>query len=105
MKYNLTAIMHRAWELRREKGYTMMTALRLAWREAKGEKGYTFKLENARALITAYLTRLIRNVQDIHDQHKVEILRAALLLPCDELGLAVTDGKTVGVCKYAMRNA
>ena len=105
MKYNLTAIMRRAWELRKAHGYTMMTALRLAWREAKGEKGYTFKLDNARALITAYLMRLIRNVQDIHDQHKVEILRAALLLPCDELGLAVTDGKTVGVCKYAMRNA
>ena len=105
MKYNLTAIMRRAWELRKAHGYTMMTALRLAWREAKGEKGYTFKLDNARALITAYLMRLIRNVQDIHDQHKVEILRTALLLPCDELGLAVTDGKTVGVCKYAMRNA
>lgn len=98
-------IMLRAWELRKAKGYTMATALRLAWREARGEKGYTFKLENARALITAYLVKLIRNVQDIHDQHKVEILRAALLLPCDELGLAVTDGKTVGVCKYAMRNA
>ena len=98
-------IMLRAWELRRAKGYTMATALRLAWREARGEKGYTFRLENARALITAYLVKLIRNVQDIHDQHKVEILRAALLLPVDALGIAVTDGKTVGVCKYAMRNA
>lgn len=105
MKYNLTDIMRRAWELRKSHGYTMMTALRLAWREAKGEKGYTFKLDNARAMITAYLMKLIRNVQDIHDQHKVEILKAALLLPCDELGLAVTDGKTVGVCKYAVRNA
>lgn len=81
------------------------TALRLAWAEAKGIKAYTFKLDNARALITAYLTRLIRAVKDIHDQHKVDILRAALLLPCDELGVAVADGKTVGVCKYAMRNA
>lgn len=98
-------IMLRAWELRRSKGYTMSTALRLAWREARGEKGYTFKLENARAMITAYLVKLIRNVQDIHDQHKVEILRAALLLPVDALGVAVTDGKTVGVCKYAVRNA
>lgn len=98
-------IMLRAWELRRSKGYTMSTALRLAWREARGDKGYTFKLENARAMITAYLVKLIRNVQDIHDQHKVEILRAALLLPVDALGVAVTDGKTVGVCKYAVRNA
>lgn len=102
---NLKHIMLRAWELRKAKGYTMATALRLAWREARGEKGYTFKLESARALITAYLVKLIRSVQDIHDQHKVEILRAALLLPVDALGVAVTDGKTVGVCKYAMRNA
>lgn len=102
---NLKHIMHRAWEIRKAKGYTMSTALRLAWREARGEKGYAFRLDNARALITAYLVRLIRNVQDIHDQHKVEILRAALLLPCDAVGIAVADGKTVGVCKYAMRNA
>lgn len=98
-------IMLRAWELRRSKGYTMSTALRLAWREARGEKGYAFRLENARALITAYLVKLIRNVQDIHDVHKVVILRAALLLPVDAAGMAVADGKTVGVCKYAMRNA
>lgn len=105
MKYNLTTIMRRAWELRREKGHTMMTALRLAWAEAKGEKAYTFKLDNARALITAYLVKLLGRIADIHDQHKVEILRDALLLPCDAVGVAVTDGKTVGVCKYAMRNA
>ena len=105
MKYNLTGIMRRAWALRREKGYTMTTALRLAWMEAKGTKGYTFKLENARAQITAYLVKLMGRITDIHDQHKVEILRAALLLPVDAMGLAVTDGKTVGVCKYAVRNA
>ena len=103
--YNLATIMRRAWELRREKGFTLATALRQAWREAKGEKCYTFKLENARALITAYLVKLIKAVEDIHDLHKVEILRATLLLPCDADGIAVTDGKTVGVCKYAMRNA
>jgi len=32
-------------------------------------------------------------------------MATALLLPVDALGVAVTDGKTVGVCKYAMRNA
>lgn len=105
MHYNMTDIMRRAWFLRRSKGYTMMTALRLAWAEAKGCKAYTFRLDNARALITAYLVKLLGRIADIHDQHKVEILRAALLLPCDSLGIAVTDGKTVGVCKYAMRNA
>lgn len=102
---NLKNIMRRAWELRKAKGYTMATALRLAWREARGEKGYTFRLDNARALISAYLVKLIRNVQNIHDQHKIGILRAALMLPVDAMGMAVTDGKTVGVCKYAMRNA
>lgn len=105
MKYNLVSIMRRAWELRREKGYTMPTALRLAWMEAKGTKGYAFKLENARAQITTYLVQLMGRITDIHDQHKVEILRAALLLPVDAMGFAVADGKTVGVCKYACRNA
>ena len=105
MKYNLVAIMHRAWELRKVKGYTMTTALRLAWKEAKGEKGYTFNLKNARALISSYLVKLVEAVQDIHDQHKLDILKAALLLPVDALGVAVMEGKTVGLCKYACRNA
>lgn len=105
MKYSLTAIMRCAWALRREKGYTMSTALRLAWREAKGTKGYTFKLDSVRAQITAYLVQLMGKVEDIHDQHKVNILRDALLLPVDAMGLAVADGKTVGLCKYAVRNA
>lgn len=103
--YNLQKIMRRAWELRREKGFTMMTALRLAWAEAKGEKVYTFRLENARAQISAYLVKLVREIRDIHDQHKLEILKAALLLPMDAVGMVVTDGKTVGLCKYACRNA
>ncbi len=105
MKYNLTAIMRSAWALRREKGYTMATALRLAWMEAKGTKGYAFRLENVRAQISAYLVKLLGQIVDIHDCHKVEILRAALLLPVDSLGVSVADGKTVGLCKYAVRNA
>ena len=105
MKYNMLQIMHRAWELRKEKGYTMSTALRLSWAEAKGEKAYAFKLENARAMITAYLMKLVKTINDVHDQHKLEALRAALLLPCDAAGIVVADGKTVGLCKYAVRNA
>lgn len=101
--YNLTKIMHRAWELRKAKGYTMTTALRLAWAEAKGSKAYTFQLENHRASITAYLLKLV--ITDIHQQHKYDILRAALLAPVDALGIAVMEGKTVGLCKYAVRNA
>ena len=103
--YNLRTIMSRAWELRKAHGYTFRTSLRLAWAEAKGRKVYAFNLDNARAMITSYLCRLIRAVKDIHDQHKVDILRASLELPCDERGVAVADGKTVGLCKYAVRNA
>lgn len=105
MKHNLAQIMRRAWVLRKEKGYTMTTALRLAWAEAKGEKAYTFNMENARAQITAYLVKLAGAIRDIHDQHKYEIIRAALLFPCDAEGIAVLEGKTVGLCKYAVRNA
>lgn len=105
MRFNLVQIMRKAWELRKDRGYTMTTALRIAWAEAKGEKVYTFRLENARAQISAYLVKLVKAVKDIHDMHKIEILRAALLLPVDAVGVAVTDGKTVGLCKYAVRNA
>lgn len=105
MKFNLATIMRRAWELRRAHGYTMMTALRIAWAEAKGERVYTFNLENARACITAYLLKLAQAIHDEHDAHKYDILRAALLTPCDAAGIAVMCGKSVGLCKYAVRNA
>ena len=106
MKYNLATIMRRAWALRRAKGYTLSTALKLAWGEANGVKLYTFNVESERAGITAYIVKAMRaGLTDIHEQHKVEHLRAALLAPCDRLGVAVLDGKTVGLCKYALRNA
>ena len=106
MKFNLVSIMRRAWELRKVKGYTLRTALKLAWAEAKGCKFYAFNLENSRASISSYLVKLIRaGFSDIHDLHKHDALRAALLLPCDALGVAVMDGKTCGLCKYAVINA
>lgn len=105
MRFNLATIMRRAWDLRREKGFSMMTALRIAWAEAKGEKVYTFNLDNARACITAYLLKLADAIHDEHDVHKYDILRAALLIPCDAAGIAVMGGKCVGLCKYAVRNA
>ena len=106
MKYNLATIMCRAWALRRAKGYTLSTALKLAWGEAKGVKLYTFNVESERAGITAYIVKTMRaGLSDIHEQHKVEHLKAALLAACDRLGVAVLDGKTVGLCKYALRNA
>jgi len=50
--------------------------------------------------------QLIRSgAADIHDEHKAEIIRAALLRTVDAAGLTVHDGKTVGILKYAVRNA
>lgn len=109
MKYNLQQIMRRAWTLRKERSLTLCTALKLAWAEAKGEKVYTFNLEAERAAITAYIVKLGRAIRsgldDIHALHKLDILRAALLKSIDALGVAVMDGKSVGLCKYAIRNA
>jgi len=103
--FNLSTIMRRAWELRKAYRHTMTTALRLAWAEAKGQKGYTFQLENHRASITAYLMKLVKAITDEHQQHKYDILRAALLIPVDALGIAVMEGKAIGLCKCAVRNA
>ena len=109
MRYNLKQIMSRAWALRRERSLTLCTALKIAWAEAKGEKVYTFNLDAERAAITAYIVKLGKQLRagldDIHAQHKYDILRAALLKSIDALGIAVMDGKSVGLCKYAIRNA
>lgn len=109
MKYNLKQIMRRAWALRRERSLTLCTALKIAWAEAKGEKVYTFNLDAERAAITAYIVKLGKQLRagldDIHALHKYNILSAALLKGCDALGIAVMDGKSVGLCKYAIRNA
>lgn len=109
MKYNLKQIMRRAWALRRERPLTLCTALKIAWAEAKGEKVYTFALEAERAAISAYVVKLGRQLRsgldDIHALHKFDCLCAALLKGIDALGIAVMDGKSVGLCKYAIRNA
>ena len=111
MKINLSNLMRDAWRRYKEEGnhHTFATCLKLAWMAAKGGKGYCFHLEAERAAITAYLLILIRLIReglaDIHDEHKAEIIRAALLRSVDRNGIAVLDGKTVGICKYAIRNA
>ena len=43
-KYNMSNILRRAWEIRRERNATMSTALKLEWGEAKGVKLYTTHL-------------------------------------------------------------
>ena len=106
MKYNLATIMRRAWALRRAKGYTLSTALKLAWGEAKGVKLYTFNVESERAGITAYIVKAMRaGLDDIHEQHKVEHLKAALMAGCDRQGVAVLGAKAGGLGKGGLRNA
>lgn len=109
MKYNLRQIMSRAWMLRQERSLTLCTALKIAWAEAKGQKVYTINLEAERAAISAYLAKLAKLIReglaDIHALHKFDCIRAALMKSVDALGVAVMDGKSVGLCKYAIRNA
>ncbi len=110
-KINLRALMLEAWQRFKAEGneYTFATCLKLAWCTAKGYKGYTFHLDPERAAITAYLLKLVKRIKeglaDIHEQHKAEIIRAALLRSEDRNGVSVHDGKTVGILKYAIRNA
>ena len=109
-KYNMSAILTRAWEIRRERNATMSTAMKLAWGEAKGVKLYTtHAVEQERAAITAYILKLGKLLKagegDEHDVHKYDILRAALLVKVDANGITVHDGKTIGLIKYAIRNA
>lgn len=103
--FDLSKIMKREWEIKRTSRQTFATCLKLAWAAAKGLKVYTFDMENARAGISAYLAKLVKTDRDEHGEHKLAILRVALLAKVDRIGVAVLDGKTVGLCKYAVRNA
>lgn len=106
MKFNLKNIMVKAWDMKRNSNRTFATCLKLAWAEAKGEKKYTVNIETARAGISAYLVKLIdKQDKDEHEIHKLEILKNALLAKLDKMGIAVLDGKTVGLVKYAVKNA
>ena len=106
-------IMTRAWVLRRENPeMTMSIALRLAWCEYKNglKKAYAYHMDGyRRTMIESYVCVLgcaIVNgeVDDVHQIHKYNILGQALQLSVKD-GVLVTDGKTVGLLKYAVRNA
>ena len=70
---------------------------------------YFFNLDENRDAVKAYLVKLGAALEvgldDIHQIHKHEILTAALGYQMDKEGVAVVDGKTVGLLKYAVRNA
>lgn len=98
---NLKNLMTRAWAIRKADNCTMSDALRLAWQEVKTAK-YTFNMKENRESIAACLAKLVIN--NIHDLHKRDILRAALRMDTVD-GIATMCGKWVGLCKWAVRNA
>ena len=108
-KFDMSAIMRNAWNIRRERSVAMSTAMKLAWSEAKGCKMYFFNLDANREAVRGYLVKLgaalEAGLSDIHQVHKFDILATALDYPMDKEGVAVVDGKTVGLLKYAVRNA
>ena len=99
------AAMQRAWELRRMHGYTLETAMRIAWAEMKGVHLYAMHLgQEARHSISLYLAELLANhLEGAHDYSKYQTLRAALALPEDAEGVTVMNGKMCGLCKYAVK--
>ena len=62
MRINLSSLMRSAWQRFRtgEGRFTFATCLKLAWMEAKGQKGYTFHMEAERAAVSAYLMKLVK---------------------------------------------
>ena len=74
MRINLSDLMRSAWQRFRSEGnrFTFATCLKLAWMEAKGQKGYTFRLEAERAAITAYLMKLVK----LQGTHRIRLLQA-----------------------------
>ncbi len=107
-KYNMKSIMTRAWEIRRERGLDMSESLRAAWFEAKeGKKAYVFHAYDSRkAAIENYLCKLFAEMfeadeVELKEVHKFNIVGQALTT--EKNGVIVTDGKTVGLLKYAVR--
>ena len=110
-KFDMSQIMTRAWAIVKEKALDISTALRLAWFEAKsGIKAYAFRMnETRRAAVETYLTALgcailSGETDDVHEIHKHNIIRQALQAPVKN-GTAILDGKSVGLLKFAMRQA
>lgn len=102
-KINLVNLMLRAWDIRRADGCTMAEALRAAWAEVKAAK-YGVHMNEKRDSVTACLVKLVANAQDIHDLHKIDILRAALRAEVVD-GVAMMCGKWAGLVKWAVANA
>jgi predicted RNA-binding protein Jag len=108
-KFDKKAIMIRAWAIRRERGLTMSESLRAAWFEAKeGVKAYVFHMTDERKYrIENYLCKLFADMFEAvevesKETHKFNIVGQAITT--EHNGVIVTDGKTVGLLKYAVKN-
>ena len=60
-KYNLSAIMKRAWELVKKAGMTISAGLKKAWKEAKEA------MESLHSKVIAELNSLINKAADVYD--------------------------------------
>lgn len=98
---NLKNIMLRAWDLRRSDGCSMAEALRMAWAEVKAAT-YAVHMQEKRESVVSCLAKLV--ITDIHQQHKADILRAALRADMVD-GVAMLWGKAAGLVSWAVRNA
>lgn len=98
---NLKNLMLRAWDIRRADGCSMADALRQAWTEIK-TAAYDVHMDEKRDVLTAFLATML--IADIHDQHKADIIRAALRADVVD-GVARLCGKWTGIIKWAIRKA
>lgn len=104
-----SSILKRAHDLRREYAYTMDTAQRLAWAEAKGLKRYAVHLEDIRHDVITYMMKLADEIEaatvyDIHAVNKYMCISSALDVHADRAGVVVVEGKVAGLLKYAARH-
>ena len=91
------------------KGLKVGTTKIIATAKTGVKKAYTFQMnESRRAMIEAYTAQLtcsiIEGNADVHEIHKGNIIRAALQAPIKN-EIIILDGKSVGLLKYALRQA
>lgn len=106
-RFDRASVMERAWDIHKVDRVEMSSALRKAWDEAHNAK-YSYQMtDERREAIEKVANRVeigLKEKFNIHEAHKVIILRAALRIKVVN-GVAMMFGQQVGLCKWALRNA
>ena len=93
MRYNLSAIMHRAWRLYREaEGMTFAEALHRAWISEKAKPINAERIETAKA--AAGITEEVKTWAGWRDAGYMVIHGSKALFGCDLIHGSKGDGKT-----------